>query len=153
MVCPEGKVCMLHKSLYGTKNAGMLWNKDWTKSMLKMGFRQSAYDPCLFIKDYGNGKFCYAVGWVDDVIFATNLNKEEQNKIIEEIIKLGFVLSSVEQLRFYLGIEIEFDRKNKTVKLSQRAYIESLIEKFNLGGTKTKKSPGNPADLRYKLMC
>ena len=70
MVCPEGKVCMLHKSLYGTKNAGMLWNKDWTKSMLKMGFRQSAYDPCLFIKDYGNGKFCYAVGWVDDVIFA-----------------------------------------------------------------------------------
>eukprot|EP00942_MAST-04A_sp_MAST-4A-sp1_P013210 g13210.t1 len=146
----EGKVCMLHKSLYGTKNAGMLWNKDWTKSMIKLGFRQSAYDPCLFIKQYESGKVCYAVGWVDDVILSTNLSKGNQTKIIDEIKKLGFVLSSVEQLKFYLGIDIKFDRKNKTVKLSQKSYIESLIGRFDLGGAKTKKSPGNPADLPCK---
>mgnify|MGYP006128769977 FL=1 len=40
----------LHKSLYGTKNAGHLWWKDLEAELLVLGFTQSPHDKCLFYR-------------------------------------------------------------------------------------------------------
>jgi hypothetical protein len=148
---PAGSMIRLYKSLYGTKQAGNIWHAAWKRSMLKLGFRQSRYDPCLFIRSDKRG-ICYAIAWVDDVIFTHDLRQSEMDQIIHEIEKLGFVLSSVTNLEYYLGIKIEF-KGGGLVKMTQKAYLETILKRFGMDGEegkRTTKSPMNNVDLPSK---
>jgi hypothetical protein len=148
---PEGMMIRLVKSLYGTKQAGNIWHAAWKSSMIKLGFRQSKYDPCLFIRSDHRG-ICFAIAWVDDVIFSFNLPQHEMDQIVREIEKLGFILSSVTDLEYYLGIKIEFQEGGR-VKLSQKAYLEAILKRFNMDGeegSRSTKSPMNNVDLPCK---
>jgi len=49
-----GQVCRLQKSLYGLKQAGRQWNKEFTSQLKAFGFSQSAHDHCLFVKSSGS---------------------------------------------------------------------------------------------------
>jgi len=145
---PPGTMVLLVKSLYGTKQAGLLWNKDLTASLKKMGFKQSKYDPCLFTR-VESGEESYVVLWVDDVILSTNLSQQEIDDLIWLIRQLGFTLSTVGDLEFYLGMKIEFDGKGR-VRLSQKAYIETILNRFNMADCKGVKAPMNSANLPSK---
>ncbi|KDP35766.1 hypothetical protein JCGZ_10846 [Jatropha curcas] len=48
-----GQYCKLQRSLYGLKQAGRQWNKQFTTTLQAFGFRQSSHDHCLFIKGQG----------------------------------------------------------------------------------------------------
>ena len=56
--CPElvkamslapGEVCRLVKSAYGLIDAPFLWYKTLSSALLKLGFEQSPFDPCVFL--------------------------------------------------------------------------------------------------------
>ncbi|KAI3684762.1 hypothetical protein L6452_33988 [Arctium lappa] len=40
-----------------------------------------------------------------------------------------------------LGMEIVRDRKSRTLRLTQRAYIQKILKRFNLDGAKTSSTP------------
>lgn len=56
MAIPEGvpveggKVCKLLKSLYGLKQAPRCWNEKFNGSLVKLGYRRSLHDYCLYFK-------------------------------------------------------------------------------------------------------
>lgn len=43
-----------------------------------------------------------------------------------------FSISDMRPISFYLGLRIDRDREQQTIKLSQPAYIEKVLEKFHL---------------------
>ena len=58
-------VCILHKSLYGLKQAGRMWNQDLTKFLISEGFTQCEIDLCIFTK-----ADMILVIYVDDVVIS-----------------------------------------------------------------------------------
>ncbi|CAM8948876.1 unnamed protein product [Rhodiola kirilowii] len=62
-----GKVCRLHKSIYGLKQASRQWFSCFTDALTEYGFKQSDSNPSLFTlkKD---GTFTILLMYVDDVV-------------------------------------------------------------------------------------
>jgi hypothetical protein len=85
--------------MYGLKQAGNNWFDALKTSLLKRGFTQSSYDPCLFIR--GN---CILVVYVDNcLLFA------ESDSVLDDLVtslKNDFVLTSSGTVGAFLGIDI-----------------------------------------------
>ena len=45
---PSGYVARLDKAMYGTRDAGMLWEQVYTEALKGAGFVQRAASPCCF---------------------------------------------------------------------------------------------------------
>ena len=139
MKVPPDKVVKLSKSLYGTKNASHLWWEDLRQTLIEHGFVQSQNDPCLFTLKKGK-YICTLCTFVDDLVISSN-DTQRTKKFIDLLKKKGFVISSLEQLSWYLGIEIIIDRTKKTVKVLQTLYIEELIKFMGLEGANGVDTP------------
>jgi hypothetical protein len=48
-------VLKLNKALYGTPQAGRMWNKDINKYLIFLGFKPFVKDPCTYMKRDQNG--------------------------------------------------------------------------------------------------
>ncbi|RXW15700.1 hypothetical protein EST38_g10156 [Candolleomyces aberdarensis] len=46
----SGQVCRLHRLLYGLKQAGNVWNKEFNATMKEIGFSQLKSDYCCYIR-------------------------------------------------------------------------------------------------------
>ena len=64
------------------------------------------------------------------------------DKFVKEVENQGFVLSSIGDLEFFLGMKIEF-HEDGTVTVSQRAYIEDMLTRFGFQGN-GKHNPLSP---------
>ena len=62
-----GQVCKLRRSFYGLKQASRQWNREFCPKLVQFGFRQSAHDHGLFIKQTPQSFFALLVH-VDDVL-------------------------------------------------------------------------------------
>jgi len=65
-------VCTLVKVMYGLKKSARLWHKQMKEKLLAMQFRQSLFDPCLFIYEDVNGRTVYIGLYVDDGLLIGN---------------------------------------------------------------------------------
>ena len=74
-VAQPGQVCLLRHSLYGLKQASRQWNVDLSSKLHGFGFRQSYFDPCLFIKSTDTS-FLALLVFVDDVLIAGSLESD-----------------------------------------------------------------------------
>src|SRR5436189_1331285 len=102
--------------------------------MTRHGFARSAYDSCVYLKKLSEGSYVYLLLYVDDMLIAAkemsriNLLKKQLNDEFE-MKKLGAAQS-------ILGMDIIRDRKAGKVKLSQKAYIEKVLQRFNMNESK-----------------
>ena len=46
----SGRVCELIKTLYGLKQSGREWNREFDEKLRKFGFQCLHSDPCVYIK-------------------------------------------------------------------------------------------------------
>ena len=70
---PEGyeddtdQICELLKTLYGLKQSGREWNREFDRKMKGFGFNCISSDLCLYIKWDGEDVVILTV-WVDDIL-------------------------------------------------------------------------------------
>jgi hypothetical protein len=141
---PTGKVIKLHKSLYGTKNAGHLWWKDLRTALLREGFTQSVHDPCIFYKTETNGAVTYLATWVDDVIVASN---NTDIKALRRVLESkGFAITTFEELEWYLGLNIT-RHNDGSITIDQSAYIDSMLSNFGMTDSHSCTTPIAPGDM------
>ena len=135
----EKKVWRLKKGLYGLKQSAVLWNKRIHKTLIRLGFVQSAADPCVYTRMTGGATMIFAL-WVDDGLFAFS-DMEAGQSIIKEL-QDEFKIR-VAPADHFVGLVIQRDRANKSLHLSAPAYIDKMLEKFNMSECNTVKIPAD----------
>lgn len=131
-----GRVCLLLKSLYGLKQAPRAWNEVFTSFLSKYGLVQSKSDPCLFVGDDIN-----LVIYVDDgLIAARSVGAAEE---FLNSLKDRFE-ATIKNADFFLGYQIDYDIDNRSVKLHQTSYINSLFLRFGMDDCNPSLTPAYP---------
>jgi hypothetical protein len=99
----EHLVCKLQKSLYGLKQSPA-WNQKLDAFLKSIEFMNSEADPSVYVAQVGDVKF-FIVVYVDDLILVCN----DQNKLlqIKEELSQKFEMKDLEELHFFLGMEVE----------------------------------------------
>ena len=122
-------VCKLKKSIYGLKQASRQWYMKFHNIITSFGFEENIVDQCIYIKVSGS-KFTFLVLYVDDILLASNnfgLIRETKRFLSQ-----NFDMKDIGEASYVLGIEIHRDRSKKILGLSQKAYINKILERFNM---------------------
>jgi hypothetical protein len=97
----------LEKSLYGIKQAARAWFHFLEPGLLKLGFRASEVDPCLFYRDD-----CIVALYVDDrLVFSP------QQSVIDQVLialRRDYLIGSQGSVQDFLGINITADSTGAT---------------------------------------
>ncbi|KAJ9540013.1 hypothetical protein OSB04_026519 [Centaurea solstitialis] len=141
----ETRVCKLHKSLYGLRQASRNWYSKFTKSLLEIGFRQSRADHSLFILEDGS-TFLLALIYVDDVILAGN--DDVAISRVKAFLDSCFSIKDLGTLKYFLGIEVA--RSAEGIVLSQRKYTLDILEESGMQGSRPSAFP---MDQNLKLLA
>jgi transposase InsO family protein len=135
----ENKVCRLNKALYGLKQAGMIWNQnldDFLRTVLN--FQQTRADPCVYVYKKLQSMVILGV-YVDDILLAHN-----DEALCDTIVGKFATKWDITDLGCparLLGMQISRKNDNGAVGLSQRAYVEELLSKFNMINCKSSPTP------------
>jgi hypothetical protein len=129
-------VCKLQKSLYGLKQAPRAWFERFTSHLLTIGFVASTADPSLFVLRTGS-TVLYLLLYVDDIILTGNSSSAVASLIAQ--LAETFELKDLGPLRFFLGLQIDYNRTGLFVH--QRKYISDLLLKFNMTNCKPASTP------------
>ena len=132
----EKLVFKLKKSLYGLKQSGRNWNNLLQKFLTGQNFQQSLNDYCVYTRISRDSKIII-LSWVDDLLIAVsdlkNLNDIKRN------LAQNFKMKDLGQLKYFLGIEFEFDEN--TIKMSQTKYLQRILDRFGMSDCNPKTVP------------
>ena len=111
----ESKVCRLHKSIYGLKQASRSWNKRFDKCIKTYGFVKNGEEPCVY--KWANGStVVFLVLYVDDILLIGNDIPALQG--IKVWLLSQFSMKDLGEASYILGMKIYRDRSKKLLGLS-----------------------------------
>ncbi|KAM1632105.1 hypothetical protein ACFX2K_020035 [Malus domestica] len=146
----ENLVCKLKKSIYGLKQASRQWYLKFDQVIQDYGFIENPSDECIYLKFSGR-HFVILVLYVDDILLAsTNLTLLHETKLF---LSNRFEMKDMGEASYVLGIEITSDRKNKILGLSQKAYVERVLKRFEMQDCNGCDIPMAKADKLSKSQC
>eukprot|EP00798_Chlamydomonas_sp_ICE-L_P025101 gene25101-biopygen19563 len=144
---PEGlhdmypdKCFKLDKAIYGLKQAPRVWWLNLSSTLAKHGFKPTFADQCLFIKQGAKG-LVYCLVYVDDILFAGHAD-DVQDAV--NIILNAYDDTNEGQARSFLGMAITRNRANRTLTVSQLAYVKDMAKKFGFDSEYPNKKVSIP---------
>ena len=93
----------------------------------------------MFTKRFSDDDFIILLFYVDDMLIIDH-GASKIEKLKRELSK-SFSMKDLGFAKQILGMKISRDRKNGKLWLSQKAYIEKILERFNMSKVKTISSP------------
>jgi hypothetical protein len=139
------KVYKLLKSIYGLKQAPWAWQQSFYKHLKKLGFTQLQTDSAVFIRRTKDGIPVIIMTYVDDMAIMSpsrDLVAEFKCQLAEK-----FEIEDNGPIRSFLGLKVIRNRTGttRTLELSQKTYIESLVKEFLHGeSVNSKPTPFEP---------
>jgi hypothetical protein len=131
-------VCKLKNSLYGLKQSPRMWYQKFDTYILGLGFVRSRADHCVYSKQVCN-HFIYVVLYVDEMLLVGN-NMYVIKKVKSQL-SSKFDMKDLGAANFIMGMEIKRDHANMKLWLNQRKYVETILQRFNMHGSKPIKVP------------
>ena len=146
----EHMVCKLKKSIYGLKQASRQWYLKFNDTITSFGFQENIVDRCIYMKVSGS-KFIFLVLYVDDILLATNdLGLLHQTK---KYLSQNFEMKDMGEATYVIGIEIFRDRSQGLLGLSQKTYINKILERFNMEKCSAGVVPIQKGDKFNAMQC
>jgi hypothetical protein len=141
---PEGMVCHLRRSLSDLKQTPRAWFQHFASVVTAAGFSASAHDPTLFIHVSPRGRTLLLL-YADDMIITGD--DPEYIAFVKAHLSDQFLMSDLGPLRYFLGIEIS--STSEGFFLSQKKYIQDLLDRASLTDHRTVETP---MELNVHLM-
>ena len=132
-----GRVCRLHRGLYGLRQSPRAWNKRFNRLMHQCGLRRSEYDPCVYWCNTEIGFLIVAL-YVDD-----GLIMSQSAQLLQEMLRKlqhAFQITHGE-IGTYVGMEITRNRRNREIVITQTAYIERKLHQFGMADSRPQPTP------------
>ena len=118
--------------------------------MDKIGFTKSKSDGAVFYRHARKGFAIIAIA-VDNLMI-TAINDDIIREIKVDLIKI-FKMKNLGKLHWLLNLKIKCNRTNKSISFSQEAYINKVLNWFNLQDSKTHITPLDPNTCLTKDQC
>jgi len=128
----EGKehmVCKLNKSIYSLKQASCQWYLKFHDTIVSFGFKENTVDRYIYLKVNGS-KVIFLILYVDDILLATN-----DVGLLHETKKFlynNFEMKDMGEVSYVIWIEIFRNRSQGLLGLSQKIYINKILERFRM---------------------
>lgn len=105
-----------------------------------MGLTRCAADHAMWYRRNGDSTLIVALS-VDDLTIA---GTPDLVATFKSDIKSHFDMSDLGPMHWILGIEVQRDRAARTLAISQRAYIDTIVARFNLESANPATTPLQP---------
>jgi hypothetical protein len=131
----------LRRGLYGLKQAGRQWYLELNTILETLGFKRTESDWSLYRRTHGKDESILATS-VDDMLIASTSDAESDAVVAALASRLEITDNGEPKL--HLGCTIERDRVNRTIKLHQKSYTESILRDFNFDKCNSVSTPMDP---------
>ena len=147
MCQPEGyedgseNVCRLYRSLYGLKQAPRCWNGKFNEFLEQHGFTATDQDRCVYTRKVESKITDVLCLYVDDGLVCST-SKSSLSEFLS-ILKSTFDVT-INEPNIYVGMQIERNRSERTITVTQSGYIQRVLERFGMHDSKAASSPIDP---------
>jgi hypothetical protein len=143
MHLPEGyrdgnKVAHLKKCIYGLTQSPREWYSRLTADLRRHGFDTSNFDPCVL--RHKSDHFYIAV-YVDDLTLYGPPGHLMDTTVLA--LEREFEVTNMGQLHLLLGIQISYNCDS--IELSQEAFIDKILERFQMNDSHPTLLPIDPS--------
>ena len=143
-------MCKLKKSIYGLKQASRQWYLKFNDTITSYGFVENIVDRCIHMKVSGS-KFIILVLYVDDILLATNDVGLLHD--VKKFLSSNFEMKDMGEASYVIGIEIFRNRSHGLLGLSQKSYINKVLERFRMDKCFTSVVPIQKRDKFSEMQC
>jgi hypothetical protein len=133
---PKGKVLLLKQSLYGLKQSGREWYIEACRGLKTLGFTPCYSEPSVFTT---RNKSLIIGLYVDDML-VLGASLQAVQATIQGISAL-WEIKDLGDVRQILGLQVQRDRPNRTLKIDQNHYIQEVLGRFRLEDSKPVNLP------------
>jgi len=130
----EHKVMRLKRAIYGLKQAALAWWKALDESMAVLGCTRLLSDSGLFVN---KDKSIVAIVYVDDVLFM-GADKKSLSELKQRFMKRWECRDLGDAQEF---LRMRILRKNGKTYLDQTAYLQKVLQRFDLQNAKPVPTP------------
>ena len=132
------------KALYGLKQESRAWNKTVDEILKAMQMVQSDLDSCVYYF-MNQRKMIIASLFVDDFLVFTN--SIDFYCTLKTGLSKRIPVKDLGMAQKCLGINVKIDRNQGTIELNQTDYIDSILQRFNMGECKGASTPMEPGSV------
>ena len=98
--------------------------------MNEHAYSRSKYDSCIYHRKLNDSSFVYLFLYVDDMLIAAK-DMSEVDKLKAQL-KQEFEMKNLRAVKKILGMEIHRNRQEGKLFLSQKKYIEKVLERSDM---------------------
>ena len=135
---PTGYSLLLLRALYGLHQSPRLWNAEINATLKSLGFEPTDADPCVYTMSDETKVIAIFLIHVDDCLVAAE--KDLAAKIAKQLMSI-YEMTSQGTPTWVLGLGIDYDLERGVARLSQKAYVQSMIVKYNMSDCNPAKTP------------
>ena len=138
------------RSLYGLRQSGCVWYQTLVRTFKDLGFGVCTVDHAVFIQRGEEGKVIVGALTGDLLMISESANLLAK---VKHRLEKHFEMTDLGEAHWLLGVEIRCNRNNRTLSLSQGAYITTILVRFNLENVTPLTTPMDPSQRLSKAQC
>ncbi|SGY91350.1 BQ5605_C038g11660 [Microbotryum silenes-dioicae] len=141
-----GKVLQLHRSLYGLRQAGRIWNDKIDSALSALGYVATESDHCVYVRTTGDVRHYIAL-YVDDLLMISPSFPEIERTL--QGLEQRYGVKRLGEAEYVLGIQIRRS-PDGSISLSQEQYLKDVLARFGMSDAHPVATPMQP-DLRLEV--
>ena len=138
-------VCLLKKSLYGTKQAGHNWNNEVNSFITGvLGYTRTVSDPCLYWRRSATGQLMLLGIFVDDILHEHAAADDAEWCSLKATFVSRFPSTDGGDVDVLLGMRITRNIHAGWLTIDQEAYVKQIIKQWGMEQCKQVSTPAQP---------
>lgn len=137
-------VYKLQRSLYGLAQSPVLWYDTIDGVLIVVGFKPTQSDPCVYTHGSGDTLVLLTL-YVDDILISGK-DPTLVDKLKKEL-KDRFEMTDMGEVKLILGMEVQRNYEEGTLSITQKGYVQSILDRYGMQESNTVSTPGYGPEL------